>query len=186
MNSKIISFYRTLLTNPREVGAALPSSKQLAKTMANYIPLKKNHLVIELGPGTGVITKAILHRGIKSENLIMIEQSKYLAKSLSQQFPQIKVILGSATQLEELLKELDKPISAIISSLPLLSLSVFNKKIILNKIEKILSPDGYFIQYTYGNRDPCSNYFSKLKKIDSKKIWKNFPPARVFVYSKKL
>lgn len=173
------------MSNPREVGSALPSSKYLAKAMTNYIPLKKNHLVVELGPGTGVITKAILHRGIDAKNLIIVEQSKYLANSLSQQFPKIKVIHGSAAKLDELLKEFENPISAIISSLPLLSLPTMNSKIIMKQIEKMLCYDGYFIQYTYGNRDPWAEHFSKLKKIDSKKVWKNFPPARVFVYLKK-
>ena len=68
-----LSFLKALIHNPGATGAILPSSKYLANAMAAYIPLVENSFVVELGAGTGSITKAMLDRGIAAKRIIAID-----------------------------------------------------------------------------------------------------------------
>lgn len=174
-------FYKTLLKNPRQVGAAFPSSKYLANAMASFVPAT-NNLIVELGPGTGAVTHALLNKNIKSNQIIAIEQSEMLVNKLNHLFPGLTVLHGDATELKKLLAEYQQPIDVVVSSLPLLSLSSEITKNILQQVEMILNNDGLFIQYTYGMSDSWSRHFKKMKRVANKRIWRNIPPAQIYVY----
>lgn len=184
MKSKLWSFYKALLHNPRQIGSIVPSSKYLANAIADFIPVSDDKLVVELGPGTGAITQALLQHHIPSKNIIAIERSFELVQELNIRFPTITILQGNAIELEKLLKDYDQPIGTIVSSLPLLILTESEIQTILQQIEKLLTHDGKFIQYTYG-ADRWSHHFKKMEKIASKKIWRNFPPAKIYVYQLK-
>ena len=99
----MLSFYKELLTNPKAVGAICPSSKRLARATAACIPTSETGLIVEFGGGTGVFTQALLDRGIPEEQIIVIENSKYLSETLSKKFPKVKVFHGSAGDLGDLI-----------------------------------------------------------------------------------
>src|SRR5580693_6893959 len=111
-------FLQELVNCPRQVGAILPSSKKLAVAMARWLPLDSNAYALELGPGTGSVTEALLERGLPEDRLIAIEQSPKMADLLRSRFPRAKIITGDAFQLDKLLKrharQVDK-ISTVIS-----------------------------------------------------------------------
>lgn len=180
----LISFYKALIANPRSMGTGIPSSTYLANVIASFVPINGNKLVIELGPGTGVITNSLLKHGIKPENLTSIELSPELANRLRKRFPTINIIQGDATQLDELLKNRTQPIQAIISSLPLLSLPPETTHSILTQIDQLLPIHGLYIQYTYGKKAPWSEVLKNFQLIALKRVWLNIPPARVLVYKK--
>src|SRR5438552_227381 len=92
----IFIFFKTFLKDPKAMGAIYPSSKRLAEIMASYVVFSQNQLIVELGSGTGVITQAMLNRGISAERIIAIESSPDLVKNLKERFPKIKVIQGNA------------------------------------------------------------------------------------------
>src|SRR3990167_4403941 len=114
------AFFKSLLKNPRSMGTVVPSSPELAKKMATCIDLSKEGLVLELGPGTGVVTQAILATGLPPENLIALELSPHFSKDLRTEFPKIQVIEGDAKNIVSIMQ--GKRIHTIISSLPLRSL----------------------------------------------------------------
>ena len=174
------SFYKTLLKNPRSVGALSPSSPKLAQTVAAFIPSDITGLVVELGAGTGVITQAILERGISAHRVIAIENSPYLAGTLNQRLPDIRVINQSACDLTLVLGELSQDVDVVISSLPLFSLSESSRMKIVQEIETLLKPGSYYIQYSYRKNLFDSN--PRFKKMNSKRVWFNFPPARIDVF----
>lgn len=178
----IFTFLRGLMANPRSMGAVIPSSDSLARAMTRHIDIEQPGYVVELGPGTGVITKALLNTGIKAQRVIALELAPHFAKQLKAQFPAIAIIQGSATQLSEFIEQ--KPVQAIISSLPLRSLSKENREKILLEIPKVLAPNGLFIQFTYALHDSHDYDPENLKLIDSFIVWRNFPPARVSVFRK--
>lgn len=174
------NFFKAIFLDPRATGAVLPSSQYLARKMASCIvDAKKPGFVLELGPGTGAITQAILASGVAAQNLIALEIAPHLAKQLRQEFPNVSIIEGNATELSELIK---KPIHTIISSLPLRSLSKKDREIILAEIPKILSPGGQFIQFTYSMKTDAHYYPDNFKLTDSFIVWRNIPPARVTVF----
>lgn len=179
-------FLRELVSNPRGVGAACPSSRGLAKTMASYIPLNDDGYVIELGAGTGVVTAAILERGIDPSRLIVIEISEKLVEFLRKQFPEIQVVHGSAAVLKEHLKMIigDKnhQISTVVSSLPMRSLPGELVENIKRQLNEIVPQNGQLIHFTYALKPSSQSYSSCFQKVNSKIRWVNLPPARVEVY----
>ncbi|MBY0377877.1 MAG: methyltransferase domain-containing protein [Gammaproteobacteria bacterium] len=179
---RIYYFFKALLLDPKSIGAIYPSSEYLAATMASHIPLSAQGLIVELGAGTGVITEAILKQGVAPERLILIESSADLIKDLREHFAQVKIIEGRAEDLITLLKEQTEPIIAIISSLPLRSLSQASTQRILEQIPQALSEQGIYIPFTYDLRKKNLFYPSNYHLIQSQIVWKNIPPAKVEVY----
>jgi len=175
-------FASELIDSPRSIGAAIPSSKILAEAMAAHIPDDKLKQIIELGAGTGVVTQAILKRGVKDQNLVVVEKSKKMCLYLRQHFPSIHVICGDAAQLNMLLTLPHNTASAIVSSLPLRALPKQVVASIISQIEKALCPGGVFIQFTYFIGRRVAPVSSKLKLTHTQHVWYNFPPARIDIY----
>ncbi|MES2142376.1 MAG: methyltransferase domain-containing protein [Pseudomonadota bacterium] len=174
-------FVREAITHPSAMGAIFPSSKRLANALARQICTIKSGPIIELGAGTGAITAALLQK-IPEHELIVIERSAKLAEHLNQRFPNISVIQGDAGHLHQLLDNISTPIQAIVSSLPLRSLSLDSIEKIGREVNQVLQKDGLFIQYTYslwGKPLAPSPY---LKLIHHQWVWRNLPPARIDVF----
>jgi phospholipid N-methyltransferase len=177
------SFLKALLDNPREMGAIFPSSSFLAKEMVAHVNKNRDGVIVELGAGTGVITKALLKSGVEPDSIIVVESSNAMVKKLRRRFPAIQIIEGNAADLKSLLISEKREINTIISSLPLRSLHKPIAEMILQQINLLLSKKGRYIQYTYSfNEDP---FFSleNFQRIISKRIWMNLPPARVDVWA---
>lgn len=180
---QLSSFFKAIITNPRAMGTIWPSSKELANEMAEHVPKTTEGWVIELGPGTGAVTEALLEQDIDPKRLIAVEHLPSFANELRTRFPEIQVIEGSAVNLNTLLAHLTfKSIDAVVSSLPLLSLPKDTRKKILYEIDQLLSKGGNFIQYTYSYKEIKLDALKNYQKIFSKRIWLNLPPARVDVF----
>lgn len=177
----LIAFSLALFKDPRAVGAIAPSSSYLAKSMANCIDRSQVGYILELGPGTGVITKGILNSGVAPDRLIALELAPHFAKKLQTRFPGIAVINGSATQLSELLRD-KQPIHTIISSLPLRSMSKKDRDQIFSQVQKVLVTNGQFIQFTYAITSNKRFYPDNFVLQHSFFVWRNIPPARVTVF----
>lgn len=175
-------FLKEWLLKPGTIGAATPSSRKLAKAIALQLPKPINGLVIELGPGTGVITQALLDRGITAQQLVLIERSASFIEHLHASFPQIKIIHGTASKLPQLLGEDVKRVSAVISGLPLKSLPKSLVEEICQAIEDIQTNGNYFIQFTYSWRKSYPYFSQRMCLVHSQTIWRNFPPARIDVF----
>jgi phosphatidylethanolamine/phosphatidyl-N-methylethanolamine N-methyltransferase len=180
-------FAREILTNPRNMGAACPSSARLARVMAAQVPLHDSGLVLELGAGTGVVTQALLQRGIAPERLVSIEISTSLAQHLHSRFPAIRVIHGDAGQLHKLIGEDYAHITTIVSSLPLRSLPLPVVEAISRQLQPLLQQGAALVQFTYDLRKRPLTYLHlhampELRRTNSQIVWRNLPPARVDVF----
>jgi len=175
-------FVREALRNPRTVGTGWASSSRLAQAVAHFVPLTESGLVVELGGGTGVVTKALLQQGIAPERLVSVEQSASLADYLHRQFPQVRILKGDARHLCDLLGNDSQRVSTIVSGLPFRSLPRTTKHDVIKQIDKVLPKDGLLVQFTYdlsGRGMSLPHYF---KHVSHKIVWSNLPPARVDVY----
>jgi phosphatidylethanolamine/phosphatidyl-N-methylethanolamine N-methyltransferase len=182
--SGLLLFLQELFRNPRAVGAAMPSSKWLAESIVKQISAINQGYILELGPGTGVITEALIQSGIKPEQLILIEQSATLATYLKEHFPSSNVIEGDARFLISLLGEKAKDVHTIVSSLPLRSLNTDVLLAITHEIENALGPKDRFIQYTYRCWDKRFQFSKHFRLLRSHYVWLNVPPARIDVYER--
>jgi phosphatidylethanolamine/phosphatidyl-N-methylethanolamine N-methyltransferase len=180
-------FTKQFLSDPRTIGSIFPSSKKLSRRMAKFVPLSRKGIVVELGAGTGVITAALLERGIPPEQLVSFELSKEMAHELKKQFPKVTIINGDACHLKDLLLKHcgTDQVKAVVSGLPLRSLPKPVVTAITHQLDEVLMESGSFIQFTYDLRGEHFAPLHRFKLTASKIIWQNIPPARVDLFKRK-
>ena len=183
-------FLRELVAQPASMGAICASSPRLAARMAACVDPAMPGLVVELGGGTGVISSALLARGVAPERLVIIEQSAALATLLRRRFPGVQVIHGDAADLALVhakgLLPADAegtplPIGTIVSGLPLLSIPVPVRQRVLQAGAQALAPRGRLLQFTYALGGPSPWQSAGLLRLHSERVIANLPPARIDV-----
>lgn len=165
-----------------------PSGRQLASLMAAALPVGARR-VVELGAGTGAITKALFSHGLAPGNLLIVEINEVLHEVLRTSFPGANVVCGDARRLEKILQRTwlpdDRTVDAVISSLGLLAMPPSVQRDILSAAFSVLGSDGVFVQYTYGLSSPIKEELQNELGLVSKRIgfaWRNLPPATVYLY----
>ncbi|PHP86305.1 methyltransferase [Burkholderia sp. AU18528] len=172
-------FVREWVGRPASVGALCPSSRHLAREMADAVP-GGDGLVVELGGGTGAITAALLERGVAPRRLVVVERSPAFVQHLRRRFPGLSIVSGDARQLERLLPP-GATVDAIVSCLPLRTLPREDVAAILGQCQRALSADGVMIQFTYDLCPPGRHPLGDpgFVACDSRIVWANLPPARI-------
>jgi phosphatidylethanolamine/phosphatidyl-N-methylethanolamine N-methyltransferase len=180
-----VRFLRTWIEKPLHVGAVMPSGRPLARTMAQYVDRHATGAVIELGPGTGAITSALVEHGIDQKRLVLVEYNPGFCALLRDRYPQAKVVQGDAYRLRDTLwNVLGAPATAIVSSLPLVTKPMLTRLRLIRDAFATLAPGAPFVQYTYSVVPPIPKSLPGVSTEASERIWMNLPPARVWVYRK--
>lgn len=178
-----VKFISSLFRNPKHVGAVAPSGPVLSRTMAAYVDPAIDGPIIELGPGTGPVTAALLVRGIDPARLVLVEYDESFCHALRAKFPGVNVVQGDAFSLDRTLSgHASGPYCAVVSSLPLLNFDPAQRQKLIETAMKQLRPGSPFIQFTYGANSPLPVDSKLYETASSKKIWWNLPPARVWTY----
>ncbi len=187
-NAKIslLDYLREFKQSPRSIGSFAESGAQLSAAMAKAAHVKPDEIVVEFGPGTGVITAQLLAQGVLPSQLLLIEFNAKFAANLRMRFPQLNILQGDAWQIEKIMAEHfpGKKCSAIVSSLPLLNFPKAQRALLMAAVDRVLDPvHGRFVQFSYGLKSPIElgNTFTQSR---SKWIVKNVPPARVWLYKR--
>jgi phosphatidylethanolamine/phosphatidyl-N-methylethanolamine N-methyltransferase len=179
-------FLRKWLKEPMKIAAPWPSSRHLADAMCGLINSRDDGVVVELGGGTGAVTRSLLNQCFDKQTLYIIEKDKTLAGILADKYPEATVIEGDAGELDTLLHARGVTrIAAVVSSLPMLLISEQAQFDILRKSFAMLGDDGLFVQYTYGTRSPIAIRVLQrlgIKGIAGKSVWRNLPPAKVWSF----
>jgi phosphatidylethanolamine/phosphatidyl-N-methylethanolamine N-methyltransferase len=178
-----MQFIRTWIGKPLSTGAVMPSSKALARTMARYVDPAASGPVIELGPGTGPVTEAMVERGVDPARLVLVEFNPDFCRLLRTRYPRATVVQGDAYRLRRLLDTyIRSPASAIVSGLPLVTKPVRTRLRLISDAMALLAPGAPFVQFTYAMVTPIPKALNGIKAEASELIWMNVPPARVWVY----
>lgn len=182
-------FLKRWLRRPFAVGAVVPSGRLLAEAMARttFAEMKgREGHVIELGAGTGEVTKALLAAGIPPERLALVERDPELASFLRRHFAGPRIVEGDAARLSKILAEQGiGSVSAVVSSLPLLSLPADVVRRIVEGVFDALPRGGALVQFTYGPAQPVPRSLSQaLRLVGTRgpRIWRNIPPAVVWTF----
>ena len=176
--------FKLWLKNPRKIGAVAVSSAELAAAMARQVPRGPGY-VVELGGGTGSVTKALLKASIHPDKLIVLERDPTLHKLLQERYPGVRVLLGDAAKLQPLLKrEGIDHVRAIVSSLPLVSMKRSLQDRITAQIFYVLEPGAPLIQFTYSLFSPIPRRRFGVHGEVGDRVLQNLPPASVWVYRK--
>jgi phosphatidylethanolamine/phosphatidyl-N-methylethanolamine N-methyltransferase len=181
-------FIRRWFENPGTTGAVSPSSPFLARAMAAKVDTSLPGPIVELGPGTGPVTQALLRRGVPPERLVLVEFDPNFCRLLERRFPGVHVVHGDAYRLDETLRGvLEEPAAAIVSGLPLLNTPEPRRHMLLAEAFRLMQPTGVFVQFTYGVMSPIPRKTKRGHKMSfeaksSAPIWLNLPPARIWTY----
>ncbi len=181
--SEDVRFFKTWMSKPKAMGSILPTGKPTAKAMASLCDPNSLNPTLELGPGTGVITRAILDRGIKPENLYSVEFTQEFIPQLVQEFPKVNIIHGDAFQLNDCLPNPKSlKFNSIITALPLLNFPVEARLQLLLDLFDRLEPGRPVVQFSYSPKTPIpeNNAAYTIEPLDW--VIRNVPPARIWVY----
>jgi phosphatidylethanolamine/phosphatidyl-N-methylethanolamine N-methyltransferase len=181
--SNNMQFLRGMGANPRYVASLFPSSHALARRIAAQVVPDANGTVLELGPGTGAVTAALLERGVRPERLILIERDGEFVRLLRKRFPGVRVKHGNALDVANHLPDLPERLCAIVSGLPLRNLRVpVRERLVADCLAK-LAAGAQLVQVSFGWRPPvCAG--TKWRVRSAGIAIRNLPPATVWVYSK--
>lgn len=176
-------FLRSWIERPLTTGAVAPSGKFLARTMARYVDPDSDGPVVELGPGTGPVTEALVEAGVDPARLVLLEFNSGFCRILRTRYPQAHVVQGDAYSLRLALEALLlQPAAAVVSSLPLVTKPVPQRLRLVRDAFDLMQPGAPFVQFTYAVVSPLPRTLGGFSAEASERIWMNIPPARVWVY----
>lgn len=145
-------FFLNWVQDPFAIGAVAPSGRTLAKLMVGG--LYPGARVLELGAGTGTVTRAILDAGVDQRDLYLVERNAAFARLLHQRFPRAALLQKDATELADEMPELAGTMDFVVSGLPLVLFPRRQRQRLLAQSFELLRTNGIFVQFTYGGRCP--------------------------------
>jgi phosphatidylethanolamine/phosphatidyl-N-methylethanolamine N-methyltransferase len=181
-DSERFQFFRAWLAEPLRVAAIAPSGRALSALIVSEVSAQTGP-VIELGPATGAFTRGLLTQGVAEENLTLVEYGQEFVVKLATDFPRARILHMDAARLRDVVLPNETKAGAVISGLPLLSMSPRKVYEILSGAFAHLRPDGVFYQFTYGPRCPITR--PMLDRLELKATYvggtfANLPPAAVY------
>ncbi len=180
--AETLSFFQAWLKNPLRVAAIAPSSRSLANLITSEIA-QDTGPVIELGPGTGAFTRALTARGVRQEDLALIEFEAEFAAALDFHYPRACTLRMDAARLRTIDLFNGRQAGAVISGLPLLSMPTRKVIAILTGAFRKMRADGALYQFTYGPRCPVPPRLLDHLGLEATRIGgtlANLPPAAVY------
>src|SRR6516164_9656000 len=180
-----VRFIRSWIERPLSIGAVTPSGKMLARAMARYVDPDSDGPVVELGPGTGPVTAALVEAGVAPSRLVLVEFNPAFCRILRARYPDATLVQGDAYSLRRLLEALlIQPAAAVVSGLPLVTKPLKMRLRLVRDAFDLMLPGAPFVQFTYSVASPLPRRVGGFSSEASERIWMNIPPARVWVYRK--
>jgi phosphatidylethanolamine/phosphatidyl-N-methylethanolamine N-methyltransferase len=180
-----VRFIRSWIERPLSIGAVTPSSKMLARAMARYVDPHSDGPVVELGPGTGPVTAALVEAGVDPSRLVLVEFNPAFCRILRTRYPGATLVQGDAYSMRRLLETLLlQPAAAVVSGLPLVTKPMRQRLRLIRDAFDLMLPGAPFVQFTYSVASPLPRRLGGFSVEASERIWMNIPPARVWVYRK--
>lgn len=176
-------FFRRWLRNPLQMGSIIPSSRTLCRKIAAAVRREPDEHVLELGAGTGVISRALLEHGVPASRLTVVEIVPEMAGYLRESLPGVNVVQGDAFDLRAALPPaMHGRIGTAICGIPLVLLPLERQQAFVDAVEAV-APGKGFLLYTYCATSPLP--YRKLG-LDATRVAftpLNFPPASVWRYT---
>ena len=178
-------FFRRALAHPLQLGTPIPSSPALGRLIAAKLGAETHGYTIEIGGGTGVVTRELLAAGIPPERLLVVELDSEMADYLRGTLSGVRVVTGDARHLPQLLPPSWRGrVTTVVSGVPMTMLSVAGQREIVTAIHGVLSPGGRYLQYTFSiSGSPVSAKRLGLVARRLGTTFGNFPPASVWSYA---
>src|SRR6266702_8557438 len=167
-----VRFFRSWIEKPLAIGSVTPSGKALARTMAGYVDPAIAGPIIELGPGTGPVTEALVAQGVDPSRLVLVEFDPTFCRLLRHRYPEATVVQGDAYRLKPLLAGLLlQPAAAVVSGLPLFNKPLRMRLRLLFEVFGLMSAGAPFVQFTYNAVPPIPKRLDRVRAEASERIW---------------
>lgn len=180
-------FARKLLAKGRSIAAIAPSGEAISRTMTRHIDFSQPGVIVEIGAGTGAITREIVENLRPHHRFIMVELDPDFVEILRERFPQFTVIRGDAARLQEPLAKLGvKQVKYVFSGLATPSLPVRSQERLHHWLRHLLDPEGVYMQITFipqhsPRRHVYQDYYARLfHEVQFTPVWRNVPPGGVY------
>lgn len=176
-------FLGEMIRRPGEVRALAPSSGATARMITEGVE-DISGPIVEIGPGTGSFTRAILARGIAPHRLTLLEMNPRFCDELRARFPGVQVLNRVAQDIGRLGLS---NIGAVISGVPILARPQLQREVVGRAFD-VMAPGGFFTQITYSGKSPVTAEMQAelgIAAIRRGTVWTNLPPARVFEYRRR-
>jgi phosphatidylethanolamine/phosphatidyl-N-methylethanolamine N-methyltransferase len=178
-----LKFFKGWIDRPKTVGSIVPTSSVTARRMASIVDVHSGLPVLEVGPGTGVITRAILARGVKPENLYAVEYSSEFVRHLRRNYPGVNVIEGDGFDLEKTLGDKRGLVfDSVVSGVPLLNFPVARRVAYLSGLLDRIPHGRPVVQLTYGPKSPVPPGLGDYTVEHFHFIIRNIPPTQLWIY----
>lgn len=178
-----VQFFKGWQKDKKGVGAVIPTSIHTARRMASVVNPTSGLPVLELGAGTGVITKAILERGVEPRRLVSVEYSRNFYDGLVQRFPRVDFRLGDAFQLDQVLSDRrGEQFDCVVSAVPMLSFPMETRVALLEDLLARIPVGQPVIQITYGPLSPVIRMPDRYVLSHYDFVVRNIPPAQLWTY----
>jgi len=178
-------FFGLWLQKPLCIAAANPSGPHLADALARCVEFDRPGAVVELGAGTGSLTRGLVRAGCPPARIIAIEREPRLAAVLRGEFPRMTVIEGDATRINQYLAGRDVQLAAVVSSLPIKWFRLDAQRAIVKPCLELLGPGGRFLQMTNAFSSPLPMERLGIAGREICRVWLNLLPAQIWAYSQK-
>lgn len=168
------------------MGAILPSSRALGQLMAAQLDPERPGTVVELGGGTGAVTRQLLAAGVHPRRLLVLERDTHFHQVLRERFPGVRVVQGDAAALGDVVRDNGiEQVAAVVSGLPMLNFPAELQNAILQGAFEQMDDDGVFVQFTYSPAAPIPR--GRLANLGltaerAGRVWLNVPPASVWCF----
>ncbi len=183
-----VLFLRQTLKNPLQVCSLFPSSPFVGRAMTAVLGGRIDSHVIELGAGTGAVTRQLIRNGVAPGKLTLVEIDAQLGGHLRRRFPEVDVVIGPAQDLAKMWRERNgEGVGAIVSTLPM---RLFSKRLVylvMKNSLQVLDQGGMFVQFTYRQTSPVPPRVVKALRLKAwryTRVWLNLPPAAIWVYER--
>ena len=168
-----------------QIAAANPSGRRLADALARCIELERPGAVLELGAGTGSVTRGLLRAGCPPDRIIAVESEPRLAAVLRREFPRLTVIEGDATRIAGYFPGRGERLAAVVSSLPIKWFPLEAQRAVVKPCLELLGPGGRFLQMTNAFSSPLRMEPLGIAGREICRVWLNLLPAQIWAYSQK-
>lgn len=180
------NFLRAWAEKPLQVGSVTPSSRALSRAIASNVDPSRPGPVIEIGPGTGPVTEALVERGISEDRLVLVEYEANFCELLRRRYPAARVVQGDAYTLKQTLAGIVGPgeAAAVVCGLPVIVRPEDIRISLLWQAFELMQPGTFYSQFTYSMVSPYPLKKAGCKVQRMQRVWRNVPPARVYTYAR--
>ncbi|MER0238769.1 methyltransferase domain-containing protein [Fulvimarina sp. MAC8] len=186
-NDDLGPFLANWVRHPISMGAVAPSSRQYCRTMVEHSSVELDGPILELGPGLGAVTRAMLEKGVDPARITSIEFEENFADALRQRFPEVNVIHGDGFDLDKTLGDRkDEKFAAILFAIPITSQKASWRQDLFRDYFGRLRSGGNITQLSYMWKPPVPAVPGVFSVRSTDIVWNNIPPARVWIYEQDL